>query len=162
MILKYLTKMNTDELPIEEELKITKSEHMRFGQMYHINHHFRSFDRDNNTSYGNPKQKVLNSVEQTYECGCKVITYDNYAKDRYERNIYCGQRFIENKIIKAINCETHQRIVDKRKKLLEKLKKLEDDYGELIPRVIRTVGKHCYSEFVSTPEDQIITQTVEL
>lgn len=157
-------KMNTDELTMEEtdKLKITKAEHKRFGQMYHINHHYRSFDRDDNISYSSRKQKVLHSVEKIYECGCTVITYDNYAKDKNERNIYCGQRFIENKIIKAKNCEMHQRIVDKRKKLLKKLKKLEDDYGEVIPRVIRTVGNHCYSEFVNTPEDQIITQTVEL
>lgn len=142
-----------------DELKITKVEHKRFGQMYHINHHFRCFDYDYSI---NNRSTELNSVEQSYECGCKVITYDNYAKDRNHRSVYSGQRFIENKIIKAKNCEMHQRIVDKRKKLLKKLKKLEDDYGEVIPRVIRTVGKHCYSEFVSTPEDQIITQTVEL
>jgi hypothetical protein len=141
------------------ELKITKDEHKRFGQMYHINHHFRCFDYDYSI---NDYSTELNSVEQLYECGCKVITYDNYAKDRKQRSVYSEQRFIENKIIKAKNCEMHQRIVDKRKKLLKKLKKLEDDYGEVIPRVIRTVGKHCYSEHVITPEDQIITQTVEL
>lgn len=145
-----------------DALKITKSEHKRFGHMVHINHHYRTFDRDTTMSYRSEKLVELNNIEHSYECGCKVIIYDNYAKERNERNVYCGQRFIENKIIKAKNCEMHQRIVDKRKKLLKKLKKLEDSYGEVIPRVIRTVGKHCYSEHVVTPEDLIISQTVEL
>lgn len=142
---------------MDNKLNLTGEEIKNFGSMCYINEHYKCIDYDKND------RKTLNIVggfPKKYECGCKVIIYDNFVGDEKSRNVHSSRRIIKNKIIKANNCETHQIIVNKRKKLLKKLKKLENKYDEIIPRVVRTINKDFYYRPIS--DDNVITETVEI
>lgn len=140
---------------IDEKLKLTEEEIKKFGHMCYKNDYYNWIDYKNSN-------KPLNMIVKKHECGCKVITYDNYVGNIYSRNVYYRSRIILDKIIKVNNCEMHEKIVNERKKLLEQLQKLEDDYNEFIPRVVRKLNKNCLGCVNFIPECDIISQTVEL
>ena len=141
---------------LPDNLKLTPEEIKKFGGMSYYNTHYHSFDSSSN------KEDVLNMVVTKHDCGCEVVTYDNYVGLTYSRNVYYETRIIKNKITKANNCKTHQKIVDKRKKLLQQLQELEDGNIEFIPRVVRKLNNKCINEYHNIPEQDIITQIIEL
>lgn len=141
---------------IDDSLKLTKNEILKFGHITYINEYFNYLDTDDiqhdlHVEDGYPKK---------YECGCEVVVYDNFADDPDCRNVYTGSRIIKSKIKKVNNCEYHLKIVNKRKELLNELNELEANNGEFIPCVVRENNENLYHRKLH--ERDIITQTVEL
>jgi hypothetical protein len=151
---------------MDENLMLTPKEMKKFGRFTYNHSNYFKYDSNFNKYWDLDLKNngdTLKMVVSKHDCGCEVVTYHNCRRRLDQRSDGSHERIIKNKIIKANNCTKHQKIVDKRNKLLQKLKELEDGNIEFIPRVVRTLNKKCISdsrEFI--PKQDIISQTIEL
>lgn len=72
---KYIEETENE---IENDLKLTPEEILKFGNMCYINSYYKCFDYDSSKNL-----HFEDKYPKKYNCGCKVIVYDNFEKDSY-------------------------------------------------------------------------------
>lgn len=147
------------EKEVNDALKLTPEEILKFGHISYINNYYKCIDLASNECDFKKSLNIEEGYPKKYECGCEVVVYDNFIGNPYYRIASSSQRIVKNKIRKVINCPNHLKIVNERKKLLNELKNLEDSNIEFIPCVVRTLNQYFYTDKLSNRD--IISQTVE-